>query len=407
MGIPSEAGRALTIDVFDTGGASTAVAANVAVSVTAVNDTPVIDNAQLIVEEGGATGVLTVTMTDYDNGGEIVTKSDSSGSFTFTVTSTGGHFEARADSSQYATVTQFTNTQLQGGLVKFVDDIDGIAPTFTIKADDGQSSNNISNTFNGKVTYVTEERVDVQVFDTSTGVAKGSSGLITSEANIGDTVVATYTVPTTGNDIGTVTFNLSQFGGSATTTATKTTVGSNDVYTSADLVLTAGSIDGIAKASVTVTNAATNAKTIADDEVVKIDVDQPDAAVTREPVASGEGGLGDGADANNFFTKADELTFKVTFDEPVTNVGVNDFTVVGGPGGEKIDSVVSQGTTSTVFIVKVTGSGLAAHETAQSSSSFNNTGVTLGFNSAKEIYDAAGNALIAGAPSSVEKVCDG
>ena len=105
--------------------------------------------------------------------------------------------------------------------------------------------------FNGKVTYVTEERVDVQVLIPQQ-VAKGSSGLITSEANIGDTVVATYTVPTSGNDIGTVTFNLSQFGGSATTTATKTTVGSNDVYTSDDLVLTAGNIDGIAKASVTV-----------------------------------------------------------------------------------------------------------------------------------------------------------
>ena len=74
-----------------------------------------------------------------------------------------------------------------------------------------------------------------------------------------------------------------------------------------------------------VSNAATNPKTIADDEVVKIDVDEPDAAVTREPVGNGEGGLGDGADANNFFTKADDLTFKVTFDEPVTNVGVNDF----------------------------------------------------------------------------------
>ena len=235
--------------------------------------------------------MLTVTMTDYDNGGEIVTKLDPSGSFTFTVTSTGGHFEARADgSSQYATVTQFTNAQLQGGHVKFVDDVDGIAPTFTIKADDGQSSNNISNTFNGKVTYVTEERVDVQVYDTSTGGNKAASGLITSEANIGDTVVATYTVPTSGNDIGTVTFNLTQFGGSADASATKTTSGSNDVYTSDDLVLTAGNIDGIAKVSVTVSNAATNPKTIADDEVVKIDVDEPDAAVTREPVG-GEGSL--------------------------------------------------------------------------------------------------------------------
>ena len=75
-GTLSEDARALTIDVTDTGGASTAVAANVAITVTAVNDTPVIDNAQLIIEEGTGNNLLTVTMTDYDNGGEIVGKSD-------------------------------------------------------------------------------------------------------------------------------------------------------------------------------------------------------------------------------------------------------------------------------------------------------------------------------------------
>ena len=59
--------------------------------------------------------------------------------------------------------------------------------------------------------------------------------------------------------------------------------GSNDVYTSDDLVLTAGKHRRNCKGKCYCTNAATNPKTIADDEVVKIDVDQPDAAVTREP----------------------------------------------------------------------------------------------------------------------------
>ena len=49
------------------------------------------------------------------------------------------------------------------------------------------------------------------------------------------------------------------------------------------------------------------------------------------------------------------------------------------------------------------GNNLAAHDTAQSSGSFNTTGITLGFNNSKEIYDAAGNALKAGSPSSVER----
>ena len=103
-------------------------------------------------------------------------------------------------------------------------------------------------------------------------------------------------------------------------------------------------IDGIARVKAKVTNNADNQQEILDDEVVKIDLNQPDAAVTRveESVPAGEGGLGDGADSGNFFTKVDTLTFKVTFDEPVTNVGVNDFIVKDGPAGLTIDSVVSQ-----------------------------------------------------------------
>ena len=92
-GVLSEEGRAFTIDVTDTANASTAVAANVAVSVTTSNDTPVIGNAQLIVEEGGGVGALTVTMTDYDNSeGEVVSSSNSSGAFTFTVSATRWSF---------------------------------------------------------------------------------------------------------------------------------------------------------------------------------------------------------------------------------------------------------------------------------------------------------------------------
>ena len=155
-------------------------------------------------------------------------------------------------------MTTFTNAQLQDGLVKFVDDIDDKAPTFTIRADDGQSSNNLSNTFNGKVTYVTEQRVDVKVYDTSVnGVSKSDNILITSEANIGDTVVATYKEPTAGNDIKTVTFDFSEFGGGKAVAATPSTIGNDTVYTSSPLIL-ARIHNGIAKVKAKVTNNADN-----------------------------------------------------------------------------------------------------------------------------------------------------
>ena len=93
--------------------------------------------------------MLTVTATDYDNGGEIVTKSDSSGSFTFTVTSPVVILKLVQTGPSICYCNTIYQCAITGGSKSF-DDVDGIAPTFTIKADDGQSSNNVSNTFNGK-----------------------------------------------------------------------------------------------------------------------------------------------------------------------------------------------------------------------------------------------------------------
>src|SRR5690606_23085596 len=112
------------------------------VTYTSANDAPVLTGAQLTVAEGG-----TVVLAPANFG---VTDPDSA-SFTFTVSLvTGGSFQVSSEGSSWSTATSFTTAQLLAGLVRFVDDGDETAPTFSVTANDGSTN---SNTVAAAVTY--------------------------------------------------------------------------------------------------------------------------------------------------------------------------------------------------------------------------------------------------------------
>ncbi|NML18669.1 DUF4347 domain-containing protein [Azohydromonas caseinilytica] len=81
---------------------------------------------------------------------------------------------------------------------------------------------------------------------------------------------------------------------------------------------------------------------------------------------------------NGGATNADSLTWRITFDEAVTNVSAGDFTLTGPTGAALSVVAVS----ATEYEVTASGGNLA---------SFNGT-VTLGFNGAHDIRDTVGNA---------------
>ena len=85
-------------------------------------------------------------------------------------------------------------------------------------------------------------------------------------------------------------------------------------------------------------------------------------------------------------TNADSLTWRVTFNENMKDVGMADFAVSGVTGATLS---VSEETASTVFDVTVTGGDLATL----------NATATLSFAAAQDIKDAAGNALTSTTPT--------
>ena len=110
-----------------------------------VNDAPTIKNATLAVSEGGTTvlAVSNVAVADPD-----------SASFTFTVSNvTHGKFQTSADGSNWVDATAFTTAGLSAGHVRFVHDGGEAAPTFSIRADDGEASNHLSATVAGTVNF--------------------------------------------------------------------------------------------------------------------------------------------------------------------------------------------------------------------------------------------------------------
>ena len=122
------------------GGPLSSSVTNVTLNVTPVNDAPVITSASLTVSEG-----QTVTLSGANFG---ITDPDDAG-FIYTVSGvTGGFFQL--SSAAGTPITTFTSADLSGGIVQFVDDGNEVAPSFSVKVNDGDVD---SNTLAATITY--------------------------------------------------------------------------------------------------------------------------------------------------------------------------------------------------------------------------------------------------------------
>ena len=82
-----------------------------------------------------------------------VTDPDST-SFSFSVTNvTHGNFQTSTDGVNWSNATSFTTADLAANHVRFVHDGGEVAPTFSIQANDGSATNNLSNIFAGNVSF--------------------------------------------------------------------------------------------------------------------------------------------------------------------------------------------------------------------------------------------------------------
>ena len=114
-------------------------------NVASVNDAPVVTKAAFAVSEGGTVVLSAANIGAADLDGA---------SFTFTVSNvTHGTFQTTADGIHWTNATAFTTADLSAGHVRFVHDGGELAPTFSIQANDGAASNNLSNVQAGSVTF--------------------------------------------------------------------------------------------------------------------------------------------------------------------------------------------------------------------------------------------------------------
>ncbi|HET7525450.1 MAG TPA: cadherin-like domain-containing protein [Burkholderiaceae bacterium] len=131
----------------------------VAISVSPVNDAPVLTGVSLTVSEG-----QTVTLSPANIGIADV----DSAAFTYTVSGlAGGLFQL--SSAPGVAISNFTSAQLSSGLVQFVDDGNEVAPAFSLTASDGNAS---SNTLAASVTYTPVN--DAPVFTSFGGAASAT-----------------------------------------------------------------------------------------------------------------------------------------------------------------------------------------------------------------------------------------
>ncbi|MEX0744435.1 MAG: cadherin-like domain-containing protein, partial [Phycisphaeraceae bacterium] len=157
---PSTSNRAVTVAAND--GALPSLTQTSTAMVTAANDAPVLDAVQLTVSEGATTvpAPADFNITDPD-----------SGAFTYTVSGVaGGSFEVLAGASWNAQAS-FTTAQLAAGEVRFVDDGNEVAPSFSVTANDGALD---SNTLAATVTYTALN--DAPVASASSGTAAFAAG---------------------------------------------------------------------------------------------------------------------------------------------------------------------------------------------------------------------------------------
>ena len=146
-------------------GASATTSRDLVVSVNAVNDAPVINAAALTISEG-ATVVLTpanIGITDPD-----------SATFTYTVSSvTHGVFETTSNGTTWVAATSFTTADIAAGHVRFVHDGSEAAPTFSIQANDGAATNNLSGVTAASINFTNTNDAPV-AFDSAESIDEDS-----------------------------------------------------------------------------------------------------------------------------------------------------------------------------------------------------------------------------------------
>lgn len=205
------------------------------------------------------------------------------------------------------------------------------------------ATNDFGDTTTADTTNATVDSIAPTVTDANISISGGSG---TGGAyRIGDTVTATWN-NTAGGDNNTdiisgVTVNFTDFGGGAAVAATN----SSGVW-SASYTIVSGAIDATSRnVSVTATDNAGNATTTADTTNATVDNNPPSVssiAVSGSPAP---------ADAS--------MAFTVTFDEAVTNVSTDDFTLVstGSATGTIASVSASSGSSINVNISGISGNG--------------------------------------------------
>ncbi|WFP52110.1 cadherin domain-containing protein [Methylomonas sp. EFPC3] len=174
----------ITVRATDTGGLS--VDKTFTLSLTNVNEAPVINSASLSLNEGD-----TVTLSAANFG---VTDPDNS-SFTYTVSSvSGGYFQLTTNPA--VSVTSFTSAQLSAGQVQFVDDGNEVAPNFSVTVNDGALD---SNTLAATINYTA-------VNDNAPVISSGSTASVNENSTV-STVV--YTASGSDADGNALTWSLS------------------------------------------------------------------------------------------------------------------------------------------------------------------------------------------------------
>ena len=204
--------------------------------------------------------------------------------------------------------------------------------------------------------------------------ATTDSGASNSD-NITNSLVPKFRVSLSGtNAVSGDTIELLQGGASFTTPVTATlsaTDISNGYY---DFTLSSGALgaDGSKVLTATLTDLAGNASSAGASLTLTLDTTAPTVTSVARQTPSGE------------TTNADTLVYRVTFNESVSNVGTDDFSVTGTTG--TVTGVTGSGTT---YDITVSGGDLA---------SANGT-VSLGFAGGQNIADTAGNALASTTPT--------
>ncbi|SNS54844.1 FecR family protein [Tardiphaga sp. OK246] len=131
----------VSYDIFDGQGGKTTQTETI--TVTGTNDRPAIKSASFALSEGGTT-VLSAT--------SIGIVDPDSHDFSFTVSQVRhGKFQIQTESGNWCDTTTFTSDDLDAGHVRFVHDGSESDASFSIRANDGQSEHNLSDTFRATI----------------------------------------------------------------------------------------------------------------------------------------------------------------------------------------------------------------------------------------------------------------